>query len=574
MATAAQEDADIAQTIAKLKKKSKGRTPDDTVLSDYLSKLVLSEGEHKGAFLEVMPWQKKFCKAILKHRIVALSMARGNAKTTTAAGIAAAALDPNGPLFVERGTIILVASATEQARVAFNHLLFFLRPILGANLDDGRSSRQGEWRILNSTHNREIEHRPTGTRLRVIGSDPKRAHGLAPSLVIADEPAKWQGKNRGEEMFIAIETAMMKHPEAKLLCIGTRPDDPRHWFSKLLATRSKTVMGMDYNAKRYKKIYSVAAMKAANPSWDYMPTLRQYLKDFAAKAKVSKQIEVVWKALHLNLGTPEVMDRETLVPAKAWLAAHVKQLPARDGPVFVGIDLGGGTSMSAVAFYWANSGRLEAYACIPNKPSVEERDKEDGMRGYYLEMVKRGELWVHEGFSPDNQKLLFDAFQKIQGEDVEAIYADRYKDTETKDALAKLGYLDLVEFAPVGSGKDGSEFVTGFRYEVTSGRLKTVKNLLIDVAMANSVIRYDGGNDNPALDKRGQKGRIDVMQASIIAVGLARRWRLPQENEVILFGAALAEENARAAEAAAETETQSESESPAIDVSKFLVKFN
>lgn len=559
------EDAEFQKVFNKIKKRAKGRSPDDTELSDYLGQLVLSEGERSGAFLEVMPWQKKFCKAVLKYNTVALSMGRGNAKTTTAAGIAAAALDPKGPLWVKRGTIILVASASQQAMVAFDHLLFFLRPILGIQLDDGRSSRKGEWRILRSTHHREIEHRSTGTKIRVIGSDPKRAHGLAPSLIIADEPAKWQGKNRGEEMFIALETAMMKHKPSKMLCIGTRPDDPRHWFSKLLATRSKTTYGMDFNAKRYKKIYSVAAMKAANPSYDHMESLRIYLHDFAAKAKQSKQEEVVWKALHLNLGTPEVLDRETVVPAKAWLMAHVKELPTRKGPVFVGIDLGGGTSMSAVAFYWPVSGRLEAYAVIPNKPSVEERDKEDGMKGYYMEMVARKELWVHKGFSPDNQKFLFDAFQKIQGEEVEAIYADRYKDTETKAALDEIGYLNLLEFAPVGSGKDGSEFVTGFRYEVTTGRLKTVKNLLIDVAMANSVIRYDGGNDNPALDKRGQKGRIDVMQASIIAVGLARRWRLPQEDDVILFGSALAEESKK---------DKDSDDDDTLDVSDLLVTIN
>ena len=31
----------------------------------------------------------------------------------------------------------------------------------------------------------------TGARVRCIGSDPRRAHGLAPVLVLADEPAQW-----------------------------------------------------------------------------------------------------------------------------------------------------------------------------------------------------------------------------------------------------------------------------------------------------------------------------------------------------------------------------------------------
>ena len=49
----------------------------------------------------------------------------------------------------------------------------------------------------------------TGARVRCIGSDPRRAHGLAPVLVLADEPAQWPDTT-GERMVAALRTAAGK----------------------------------------------------------------------------------------------------------------------------------------------------------------------------------------------------------------------------------------------------------------------------------------------------------------------------------------------------------------------------
>lgn len=55
-------------------------------------------------------------------------------------------------------------------------------------------------------------------------------------------------------------------------------------------------------------------------------------------------------------------DRSVLVTVDEWLASEVSPdaLPERDGPVILGVDLGGSRSMSAAALYWPVSGRLEA----------------------------------------------------------------------------------------------------------------------------------------------------------------------------------------------------------------------
>ena len=52
----------------------------------------------------------------------------------------------------------------------------------------------------------------------------------------------------------------------------------------------------------------------------------------------------------------------------------------------------------------------------------------------------------------------------------------------------------------------------------------------MESAIAETVIGRDT-NGNPRLDKARSKGRIDALQAAVLAVGLGRRWRLPSPEE-------------------------------------------
>ena len=93
----------------------------------------------------------------------------------------------------------------------------------------GRSSRRtsGRWRVIENTHDCRIEDWETGANIARHRLGPPRAHGLAPVLVIADEPAQWP-VNFGTRMHAALVTALGKHAVSKFMAIGTRPDDSHH----------------------------------------------------------------------------------------------------------------------------------------------------------------------------------------------------------------------------------------------------------------------------------------------------------------------------------------------------------
>ena len=137
-------------------------------------------------------------------------------------------------------------------------------------------------------------------------------------------------------------------------------------------------------------------------------------------------------------------------------------------------------------------------------------------------------LIYYPGKAPNNKKFLAQVSKKVEGEEIGLVSADRYKQKYTEEYIdaAELGWV--VDWRGVGRGQDGSADILSFQAEVLEGILETEESLLMDSAIAESVLHRDA-NRNPALNKARHKGRNDPLQASLLAVGPARRWREKME---------------------------------------------
>ena len=275
-------------------------------LTDYLSGLTVSQGRLAGQTFQVLPWQSRFVRGAFGPGVqsAALSVGRGNGKTALLSGIAAATLD--GPLAVPRGETVIVASSFEQARIAFEHVLAFM----GGKLDDKR-----RWKVWDTAQQARIEDRKTGSRVRCIGSDPRRAHGLAPVLVLADEPSQWPDTT-GERMVAALCTAAGKQPQSRFVALGTRPADSQHWFGKMLNG------GGDYAqchaARPDDPKFQRRTWAKANPSLAAMPDLLAAIKREAEHARRDPSLLASFEALRLNAGTSDV-EVSALLAASTWM---------------------------------------------------------------------------------------------------------------------------------------------------------------------------------------------------------------------------------------------------------------
>ena len=439
----------------------------------------------------------------------ALSVSRGNGKSTLVAGLACAAVD--GPLVVPRGETVVVASSFDQARLVFEHCLGFLA--------DKISEDPKAWRIQDSANRASIEARESGARIRCLGSDPRRAHGLAPRLVLADEPAQWP-PSTSDRMLAALRTSLGKLSGARLIAIGTRPADETHWFEKMLQG------GADYAqlhaARPDDPPFWRRTWQRANPSLQYMPELEAVLQAEAEKARQDPSQLASFRALRLNQGVSDV-ERTLLLTAGVWQTIEGQAEAA--GPCVWGVDLGTTASMSAVAAYWPDTGRLEVLAAFPAAPSLPERGLVDGVGRQYVDMERRGELVTTPGRVVDVEILLREAMSRYEPPD--AVAADRWREGELRDALPLAG-IPPAAFVARGQGfKDGAEDVRSFRSACLTGKVTPVVSLLLRAAMSEAVTVNDPAG-NAKLAKRGEGGRRsrardDAAAAAILAVAVGDR---------------------------------------------------
>ena len=228
-----------------------------------------------------------------------------------------------------------------------------------------------------------------------------------------------------------------------------------------------------------------------------------------------------FRAHDLNLSIDP--SKDPIVTVSQWNHCVVKdaaELPPREGPAFIGVDLGGAVSLSSIAAAWQN-GRFEVWAACPEKPSLRERGQADGEGQNYVTAHARGELLLLGNRVTDPVALLKHVAEDLDGVKIRAAAGDMYRKSEFEDAMDAAGVRWPMQFRRVGNGPDGIMDVEAFRRSVISRKLRMVENLLMVMSLKNSRIHTDG--NNTLLGKRRQSGRIDLMQASIIAAGLCDR---------------------------------------------------
>ena len=492
-----------------------GRPLPEAVLA-YLGGLSCSQGQGAGERLRVLPWEADFVAGAFAPgvQVSALTVGRGNGKTTLAAGLAAAAVD--GPLAQRRGQCIVAAASLNQARVLYSHARAFLEAHHGA------LTRANGWRAIDSPNYVGIQHLDSGAEVRAIAADPARAHGLAPSLILADEPAQWP-RSAADRLFAALSTALGKLPGSRLVALGTRAvAGSGHFFEDLVGGGADFVAF--HAAGRDADPLDEAAWAAANPSLDYFPSLRETIAREAKRSASNPELLAAFRALRLNAGVADVDQRE-LVSAAAFRRCLGEA--SNKGPRAWGIDLASGGAMCAAASYSLSTGALDVMAAFPSVPSLEERGRRDAVGDLYERMRDRGELRVHPGHTVKLDQFLADALERFGPPELMA--ADYHRRAELMDALAEAGIPPArLELRRHGFN-DGAEDVSRFRRAVLDRRVVVRPSLLLATAIGEARTAANAaGMEKLAKANQGgrrQLARDDAAAAAIVAVAVAERNR-------------------------------------------------
>ena len=213
--------------------------------------------------------------------------------------------------------------------------------------------------------------------------------------------------------------------------------------------------------------------------------------------------------------------RDLLLTPDQWLGCEGESLPPRQGEVVVGIDLGGSASMTAAAYYWPETGRLEAHGWFPGAPSPLDRGQADGVARRYCEMEERGEFSTLGDKTVPVAACLVEIMARVQGEEIAAVVADRYKQAELSEAFDKAGIRAPLVWRGQGF-RDGGEDAERFQRAAFDGSVIAAPSLLLRSAFYDTVCLRDPAG-NRKIAKARSKGRIDAASATVLAVAEGAR---------------------------------------------------
>jgi phage terminase large subunit-like protein len=480
----------------------------------FLQSLRIPEGPSAGQPLKLAPFQRQFVKGALADdvNIAVLSIGRGNAKTALSAGIALAALV--GEIDNQPKREILIAARTrDQAQIAWRFCVGFIE-----SLSD---EIQAQF-IFRRSPRLEIEYHGDGGGhvIRAIAADGKSALGSAPTLVLMDERGHWPIE-KGNALEAALLSGLGKRG-GRALIISTSAADDSHPFSHWIDDAQEGVYVQEHRPPPGLPADDRGSLLLANPGARHgIGSTLDWLEAQARRAIAQGGNTLTSFRLYNRNERVSGESRDVLLTLDEWMACEVQELPPRDGQLIIGIDLGGSASMTAAAFYWPETGRLEARGTFPSHPSLADRGASDGVSGRYVEMQSRGELSTIGDKTVPVAPWLAEIMRAAQGQTIGAVVADRYKQAELGEAMDKAGVTAPVIWRGMGF-KDGSEDVERFRRSAFDGLVKAEPSLLLRSAFADAICLRDPAN-NLKLAKARSLGRIDAAAATVLAVAEGAR---------------------------------------------------
>ena len=466
------------------------------------------EGKLIGQPIKLAAFQRKFLLDIYDNpagtSTAYLSIARKNGKTGLIAGILLAHLV--GPEAVQNSQIVSGAMSREQAGIVFNLAvkMIQLNPKLAEIVHIVPSGK----RLIGLPRNVEY---------KALAAEGKTTHGLSPILAILDEVGQVRGPQ--DDFIDAITTAQGAHDAPLLIAISTQAATDADLFSVWLddARKSKDphIVCHLYAAPADADLQDRKAWKAANPAIGLFRSLPDMEKQAERAARMPSS-ENTFRNLCLN---QRVSTVSPFVSLEVWKSCGGEPAPLEGVEVYGGLDLSARTDLTAFVLLGRDAeGATHVYpfAWTPEQ-GLHDRARRD--RVPYDVWVREGYLRTTPGATVDYGFVCAEMAEILGGLDVAAIAFDRWRiDLFRKEAEALGLEFPLTEH---GQGfKDMSPALDALEAELLNGRIRHGMHPVLTMCAANAVITKDAAG-NRKLDKHKATGRIDVMVALAMALGVA-----------------------------------------------------
>ena len=351
----------------------------------------------------------------------------------------------------------------------------------------------------------------------VLSADASAGHSSGYDLAIVDELGLLEERDRP---LVNGLRSSVSAKAGRFISLSVRGSSP--FVPEILKRRGDRALRVHlFEAPKGAALDDEAAWHASNPGLALGLKSMQYMRDESRRVTATVADQSSFRALDMNQAVDPAASM--LVSLSDWQACEVWELPAREGPCFVGYDAGGSVSMTAAVAYWPVSKRLETYTAFPDTPDLKDRGEADGAGEIYQRAHEAGRLQLHPGRVVNAVRFLSDLIDALQGADVRAFGCDRNRRAETSQALDDAKVTWPVHWRGTGASAtaDGSHDVRSFQTAAVSKRIAaSAGDELLQLALSECQLRYDAGQ-NPALSKARQNCRIDLCQAGVVCLGLA-----------------------------------------------------
>lgn len=473
----------------------------------FLKSLKIPEGPRAGKKVRLAPFQVDFIKGALQKQVstAVLSVGRGNGKSAISGGLALGALLgvwDNQP----RREVVLAARSRDQAKICWSFVEGFARSL--------PEETQAQFKFRRST--REIEFLGNGGGvLKAIAADAGNALGGSATLAILDERGHWP-VDSGDALEAALLSSLGKRG-GKGLIISTSAATDAHPFSRWIDNPPERTFVQEHRPAPGLPADDLESLMIANPGSAHGIGATEDWLLAEARRSIQRGGSALANFRLLNRNERVSTDgRDLLLTTDQWLSVEVTDLPPREGPLVVGLDLGGSASMSAWANFWPATGRLECFGAFPSQPGLLDRGQADSVGDRYVMMRDRGELMTLGDKVVPVHEFISKMLAHLDGYPIATICCDRFRQAEFVEAVQKTGARVVPTYRGQGF-KDGAEDVERFRRSVFDGKVKAAPSLLLRSAFADAVTLTDPAG-NSKLAKGRSTGRIDPAAAAILAV--------------------------------------------------------
>lgn len=481
---------------------------------EAIEKLQVPQGRHAGELIHLADFQRQFVTGALAEgvNVGVLSIARGNGKSALAAALAVTHLIGAWGAQAQR-EIVIAARTADQASIAFRYALTLFES-LPAEVRGDYSTRQHPHFLL-TVNDDDGPH-----TLRAISADGKSALGGSPTLVLMDERAAWR-PGRGLEMESALMTSIGKR-QGRALIISTSAQDDANDFSRWLDAPPVGCYTQEHRPAPGLPADDLESLLIANPGAE--AGIGTPIKLLLRSAQQAEQRGGPALSAFRNLVRNErtaADTRQVLVALDDWLRCTVDTLPPREGPVIIGLDLGSSASMTASAFYWPQTQRLEVKGFFPQHPSLLERGNNDRVGDIYEQMREDGDLFLLGDRTVPIRAWIAATIDFAGESRIDAIVCDRFKRAEFLEGLAAEDVKARIVFFGQGY-RDGAESVRRFQRYVLTRQIKATKSRLLMTALSNCALSFDPAG-NAKINKINSNSRIDAASATVLAISEASR---------------------------------------------------